>query len=38
MRKSIVFVSIAIIVVGMLTGLRLFASEEPYDGSSSDDG
>lgn len=38
MRKSIVFVSIAIIVVGMLAGLRLFASEEPYDGSGSDDG
>lgn len=36
MRKSIVFVSIAIIVVGMLAGLRLFANEEPYDGSSDD--
>lgn len=38
MRKSIVFVSIAIIVVGMLAGLRLFVSEESYDGSGSDDG
>lgn len=36
MRKSIVFVSIAIIVVGMLAGLRLFVSEESYDGSSDD--
>lgn len=36
MRKSIVFVSIAIIVVGMLAGLRLFVSEESYDGSRDD--
>lgn len=32
MKKSIVLISIVIVVIGMLAGFRIFVSEEPYDG------
>lgn len=32
MKKSIVLISIAIVVIGMLAGFRIFVSEDPYDG------
>lgn len=35
MKKSIVLLSIAIVVVGMMAGLRIFVSEEPYDAGQS---
>jgi len=31
MRKSVVFISMVVVVVGMLAGFRLFVSEESYD-------
>lgn len=31
MRKAVVFISIVIVVAGMLAGFRLFVSEESYD-------
>ena len=35
MKKSVVLLAIVIVVAGMMAGLRIFVSEDPYDGGQS---